>query len=193
MVRISLTRVISALGVVGLAGSLAGGAVSDLRAQSPAGTVDVRFFYDAPSTVEPTYHTAIWLEDKDGRIVKTLYVSQELSDIAYKLGNACPDWVKVAHWSAAPKAEVAAVTAPTPNVGTGAMTFDLARLGVAPGTYGFRFQVHISDEYNILYRGPITVGGPSGAVTLETVYGPGKLDSTDQFVRDMEVRYVAPR
>jgi hypothetical protein len=70
------------------------------------------------------------------------------------------------------------------------MPFDLAKLGIAPGTYGFRFQVHVSEEYNILYRGQFVVGGPGGDIKLETVYGPGKLDTTEQFVRDVEVRYV---
>ena len=193
MVLISLNRVISLVSVVGLAAGLSGGPVSDLQARGPAGTLDVRFFYDAPSTVEPTYHTAIWLEDANGKIVRTLYVSQELSDTGYKLRRACPDWVKQANWSAAPKSDVAAVTAPTPNVGVSEMTFDLTKLGVAPGTYGFRFQVHISEQYNVLHRGQFSAGGPDLAVTLETVYGPGKLESTDQFVRDVEVWYLAPR
>ena len=193
MAFISSNRAIFLLGVIGLAAGLSTGTVSDLRAQSAVGTLDVRFFYDTPTTVEPTYHTAIWLEDKAGKIVKTLYVSQELSDTAYKVGKACPDWVKQANWSAAPKSEVAAVTAPTPNVGVGEMTFDLARLGIAPGTYGFRFQMHVSADYNVLHRGQFTVGGPASDVKLETVYGPGKLDSTQQFVRDVEVRYVVPR
>jgi hypothetical protein len=161
--------------------------------QDAVGSLQVKFFYDAPTTIEPTYHTAIWLEDTNGKIVRTLYVSQELSDTAYKLGKACPDWVKQANWSAAPKSDVAAVTAPTPTVGVGDMTFDLAKLGIPPGTYGIRFQVHISERYNILHRGQFTTGGPAGDVKLETVYGPGRIDSTDQFVRDVEVRYLAPK
>lgn len=175
-----------------LCGAVLVSCASAVAAPAP-GSLHVKFFYDAPSTVEPTYHTAIWIEDQGGKIVKTLYVSQELSDTAYKMGNACPDWVKVANWSAMPKADVAAVTAPTPSVGTGDMTFDLAKLGLAPGTYGFRFQVHISETYNILYRGQFTTSGPDAEVALETVYGPGKLETTDQFVRDVEVRYLAPR
>ncbi len=124
-------------------------------------------------------------------MVRTLYVSQELSDTAYKIGRACPDWVKQANWSTVSKEEVAAVTAPTPNVGVGEFTFDLAALGIAPGTYGFRFQMHVTDEYNVLHRAQFTVGGPSTDLKLETVYGPGKLDTTQQFVRDVEVRYLA--
>lgn len=156
----------------------------------PAGaTLDVRFFYSPPGSVEPTYHTAIWLEDANGKIVKTLFVSQELSGTAYKDGTACPDWVKQAHWEAAPQGVVAAVTAPTPNVGTSELTYDLAKLDLPPGTYGFRFQVHISDAHNVLYRGTFTLGGPDADVKLETLVGPGKMVSAEQFVRDVEVRY----
>jgi len=80
------------------------------------------------------------------------------------------------------------VTAPTPLVGDCVMTFDLA--GIKPGTYGFRFQVHVAEEYNVLHRGQFTVGGPAGALKLETVFGPGKLDSTEQFIRDVQVQYL---
>lgn len=161
--------------------------------QGASGSLVVKFFYDTPTTVEPTYHTAMWLEDKTGKLVKTLFVSSELSSKEYKMGNACPDWVKQAQWEKAPKDEVAAVTAPTPMIGVGDMTFDLAKLKIAPGIYGFRFQVHVTEEYNLLYRGTITVGGPGTDVKLEIVRGPGKLDTTDQFVKDVEVRYVAAK
>ena len=165
-----------------------------LAAQASKSAVElaVRFFFDAPTTIDPTYHTAIWLEDASGKLVKTLYVSQELSDKEYKMGTVCPDWVNKAKWEAAPKTEVAAVTAPTPNVGTGEMSFDLAQIGIAPGTYGFRFQMHIEEEANVLYRGTLVVGGPAATVALDTVVGPGKPSTTDQFVKDLVVRYLVP-
>jgi hypothetical protein len=171
-------------------------AAGGVPAQAPApghgaGTLVVRFFYEAPRSVHPTYHTAIWLEDKAGKLVRTLYVSQELSDREYKLGTVCPDWVKQVKWDQAPAEEVAAVTAPTPVLGEGELAFDLAKLGVPPGTYGFRFQMHVEEDYNVLYRGDVRVGGPSADVALETVTGPGRPSTTDQFVRDLTVRYVA--
>jgi hypothetical protein len=172
------------------AGSWGRASLGATAAQGDAGVLEVKFFFNTPSNVEPTYHTAIWLEDTNGKMAKTLYVSQELSDTQYKVGDACPDWVNKAQWEKAPKTEVAAVTAPTPSVGMGELRFDLATLGIAPGTYGFRFQVHVTDQYNVLYRGQVTVGGPGGEVKLETAFGPGKLDSTEQFVRDVEVRYL---
>lgn len=168
------------------------------QAQTPStptrsGTLVVEFLYMPPTSVEPTYHTAMWLEDAKGNLVKTLFVSQELSSAEYRLGNACPDWVKQAHWEKAPKSEVDAVTAPTPNVGSEAKTFDLDKLGIAPGVYQFKFQVHISDQHNVLHRGEVKVGAVDSTATLEVVYGPGKLEVTDQFVRAVQVRYVAPK
>lgn len=174
-----------------LLGSFWGAPRAMAEAGGSSGTLDVRFFFNTPASVEPTYHTAIWLEDTSGKMVKTLYVSQELSDTQYKVGDYCPDWVNKAHWEKAPKTEVAAVTAPTPSVGAAELSFDLAALGIAPGTYGFRFQVHVTEQYNVLYRGEVTVGGPGSDVKLETAFGPGRLDSTEQFVRDVEVRYLA--
>lgn len=157
-----------------------------------AGTLVVEFLYMPPTSVEPTYHTAMWLEDAKGKLVRTLYVSQELSSAEYKLGNACPDWVKQAHWEKAAKSEVDGVTAPTPNVGSEAKVFDLGQLGVPPGVYQFKFQVHITEQYNVLYRGEVTVGPADSTPKLDVLYGPGKLDVTDQFVREVRVRYVAP-
>lgn len=165
-------------------------------AQAPqaaaAGTLHVSFLYMPPTSVEPTYHTAMWLEDLQGRLVKTLLVSQDLSAGEYKTGDACPDWVKQAHWEKAPKSDVDAVTAPTPNVGSAEKVFNLAEFGVKPGTYQFKFQVHITDQYNVLHHGRVIVGPVSAEVKLDVAVGPGKLAVTDQFVRDVQVQYVAP-
>jgi len=156
-----------------------------------AGMLYVSFLYMPPTSIDPTYHTAMWLEDADGKLVKTLYVSQELSAAEYKMGNVCPDWVKKAHWDTAPKSEVDAVTAPTPNVGSEAKAFDLAQLGVAPGVYQFMFQMHVLEDHNVLFRATVTVGGPDQTPEVEMTQGPGQLVSTDQYVREVRVRYVA--
>jgi hypothetical protein len=184
-----------------LGAALAGAvlAVTGMRAQSApqpsagsAGLLEVTFLYMPPTTIDPTYHTAMWLEDLEGRLVKTLYVSQELSANEYKMGNVCPDWVKKSQWEKAVKSEVDAVTAPTPNVGSEAKVFDLGALGVRPGDYEFKFQMHVLEDHNVLFRAKVTVGGPNQTPALEMTQGPGKLMSTDQYIREVQVRYLAP-
>jgi hypothetical protein len=152
------------------------------------GTVSVSFLYMPPSQIEPTYHTAIWLEDASGRLVKTLFVSHDLSSTEYRMGDACPDWVNQAHWEKAEPSLVDAVTGPTPNVGSGALAFDVAN--VAMGTYRFKLQVHISDKYNVLYTGTLTLGGAPNEAALDTLYSPAKPPGAAEFVRDVRARYV---
>jgi hypothetical protein len=158
-----------------------------------AGVIEITFQYLPPSQLEPSYHTAIWLEDQRGQIVRTLFVSRELSATAYKVGDACPDWVKQAHWEKAAPEVVDAVTGPTPNVGSGALRFDLAGLGVPQGVYEFRFQVHITDDYNVLYRGRVSAAQSSADVAIDTLHSSGRPAGAPEFVRDVQVRYVAPR
>jgi len=162
------------------------------QATPPAATgqLAVSFLYMPPSEVEPTYHTCMWLEDKAGKLVKTLFVSNELSANEYKQGDACPNWVKQASWATAPKALVDAVTGPTPNVGSGAMSFDLKSEGIAAGSYVFCFQVHIVDKYNVLHRGTVTVGQSAQNVKLEVLYSPGKPPGEEDLIRDVRVQYV---
>jgi hypothetical protein len=169
-----------------------GGRLPQTPAAAGSGRLEVAYLYLPPTSIDPTYHTAMWLEDGKGVLLKTLYVSAELSAAEYKTGNACPDWVKKAHWDKAPKSEVDAVTAPTPNVGSEAKVFNLADYGIAPGVYQFRFQMHVAEDHNVLYRGTLTVGPADSKVTLEMTQGPGKLMSTDTYVKDVQVRYLAP-
>lgn len=186
-----------ALGLAILAASvlpLNGATVQAAQQPAPglAGMLEVSYLYMPPTTIDPTYHTAMWLEDGEGRLVKTLYVSQELSATEYKMGNVCPDWVKKSQWEKAAKSEVDAVTAPTPNVGSEAKVFDLAALGVPAGEYVFKFQMHVLEDHNVLFRAKVTVGGANQTPAIEITQGPGKLVSTDQYVREVQVRYLAP-
>ncbi len=155
-----------------------------------SGTLEVNFVYMPPAEVYPTYDTAIWLEDDSGKLVKTLFVSQVLSDTDYKSGEICPDWVTKADWGNAERPMVDAVTRPTPLIGGESHVFDLGALGVSPGTYQFRFEVHFVDEYNILFRGELSVGETAGDVNLEGLYVPKQPDSDQLVVESIRVSYI---
>jgi hypothetical protein len=165
-------------------------AVSGSPSPAATGTVSVSFLYMPPSQIEPTYHTAIWLEDQNGTLVRTLFVSHDLSSTEYRMGDACPDWVNQAHWEKAEPSLVDAVTGPTPNVGSGALAFDVSKLNLAAGNYRFKLQVHISDKYNVLYTGKLSIGDAANEATLEILYSPSKPPGGTEFVRDVRAQYV---
>lgn len=156
---------------------------------NPAGRVEVKFVYLEPGSIDPTYHTAMWLEDAKGNMVQTLFVSNDLSTTGYQSGKACPDWVKQAGWAKAPRSLVNAVTGPTPNVSAGMMTFDLEKFKIAPGKYKFRFEVNIDDQNNVLFQGDLEVGDAAQELKIEKFYLPSKPDIGTDVVKDVEVRY----
>lgn len=168
------------------------GAVSGLAAEPAApvaGTLEVSYLVS--STVDGSRFTAVWLENEAGELVKTLFVSSELAQGAFTVeGEICPDWIKKSNWEKATQAEVDAVSGPTPVVGAQTLSFDLDKLGIAPGVYHFFMQVHIHDDYNILFKGKIPVGREPAEAQTEVLYSPSKYKAAEDLVRDVRARFT---
>jgi hypothetical protein len=157
---------------------------------APAGRIEVSFLYLEPGgSVDPTYHTAMWIEDAKGKMVQTLFVSNELSTTYYETGKACPDWVKQAGWAKAPRSLINAVTGPTPNVSEGTMSFDLGKPGIEPGKYKFRLEVNIDEKYNVLFQGDFEIGNSEQELKMETLYLPSKPETGTDVVKNVKAHY----
>lgn len=147
--------------------------------------------YLVSSSVDGSRYTAVWLENEGGALVKTLFVSTELAQGAFTVeGDICPDWIKKSHWEKATQAEVDAVSGPTPTAGSGTLSFDLNKLGISPGVYVLFMQVHIHDNYNILYKGTIRVGQEPAEAQVEVFYSPTKYAAAEDLVRDVSMRFT---
>ena len=68
--------------------------------------------------------------------------------------------------------------------------FDVATLNLPAGAYQLKLQVHISDKYNVLYTGRLSIGEASNEAALEILYSPSKPPGATEFVRDVRARYV---
>jgi hypothetical protein len=145
--------------------------------------------YLDPGSIDPTYHTAMWLEDAKGNMAQTLFVSNDLSTNYYETGKACPDWVKQAGWAKAPQSTVNAVTGPTPNISAGMMSFDLGKFKIAPGKYKFRFEVNIDEQNNVLFQGDLEVSDSEQELKIETLYLPSKPDIGTDVVKNVAAHY----
>jgi hypothetical protein len=135
--------------------------------------------------------TAVWLENEAGELVKTLFVSSELAQGAFTVeGDICPDWIKKSHWEKASQAEVDAVSGPTPTAGSGSLTFDLKKYGIAPGIYSLCMQIHIHDNYNILYTGKLSLGDKPSETQAEVFYSPTRYESAEDLLRDVRAQFT---
>ncbi len=154
------------------------------------GILEVSFLFNKAEGIVPSYQIAIWLEREDGEYVKTLFVSDWLAGSGIGLEIVCPDWVKQSHWDKVEESEFDAATHPTPPVGSNTMKFDCRKRGILPGSYRFCVQAHITENYNILYRGTIRIGGESSESSAEAFYGPKKHPKAGDILYGVRARYL---
>ncbi len=153
-----------------------------------AGTLQISYLVTSD---DASRFTAVWLESEDGDLVKTFFVSNELAQGAFTVeGDICPDWGKKAHWEKASQSDVDAVSGPTPTAGSGSLSFDLKKLGISPGVYFFCMQIHIHENYNILYKGKIRLGEKPAEVQAEVFYSPARYASAQDLLRDVRARFT---
>ena len=70
------------------------------------------------------------------------------------------------------------------------MSFDLKKLGISPGVYFFCMQIHIHDNYNILYKGQIRLGEKPAEAQAEVFYSPARYASAEDLLRDVRARFT---
>ncbi len=157
-------------------------------AEPVAGKLQITYLV---SSADASRFTAVWLENEGGELVKTLFVSSELAQGAFTVeGDICPDWIKKSHWERASQVEVDAVSGPTPTAGSGSLSLDLKKHGISPGVYYFCMQIHIHDNYNILYKGRIRLGEKTAEVQPEVFYSPKRYESAEDLLHDVRVRFT---
>jgi hypothetical protein len=155
------------------------------------GEVEISFVFGAAEGVAPSFQTAVWLEDEQGKYVKSLFVSEYLAYGGFNDPTICPAWTKVANWAQASEADYDAVSRPTPPIGSHTLRVSCREKGVPAGAYQYCIQVHIIEGYNILYRGKIQIGGSDVEDVPTPSYVPDKHPSADSVVSSVKVRYTS--
>ncbi len=133
--------------------------------------------------------TVAWLEDENGKYVKSLLVSEWLSYGGYKRPVVCVTWSGLADWANVSIEEFDAVTQATPYYGDNELIIDCTKRGLLPGTYYYCVETHVVDEYNILYRGQIKIGQKNDENTAEVKYIPGKFPPGENDLCDVKAQY----
>lgn len=114
---------------------------------------------------------AVWVEDVDGNLVKTLYVTKFTAKGGFEQRpDAIPVWVERA--GIAQGGEIDAVTGATPKSGNVSIVWDLTNesgVRVADGTYRYFVEGTLRWKNHVLFTGEITLDG--SATTSEATAG----------------------
>ncbi|RPJ64037.1 MAG: DUF2271 domain-containing protein [Acidobacteria bacterium] len=169
---------------------LAAGSVLGLAAEPADGTLLISYAFSTAQDLEPSYQIAIWLEKEDGQFVRTLFISEYLAYGGFNDPTICPDWTKIAEWDKATEAEYDAVSKPTPPIGSNTLKLDCKARGIEPGTYVYCVEVHIVENFNILYKGKIAIGAGAAEDTAVATYIPSKHESAANVIHGVAAKYI---
>ncbi|MCD8179487.1 MAG: DUF2271 domain-containing protein [Tannerellaceae bacterium] len=115
---------------------------------------------------------AVWIEDKDGKLLKTLYVTRFTAEGGYVSRPGCtPLWVEKSGAKSLSKEQVDGITGATPQTGDHTYTWDLTDNEgnkVAGGEYTFLVQgTYTYPDHQILFKGNVNLSTPE-EVWIET-------------------------
>jgi hypothetical protein len=105
---------------------------------------------------------AVWVEDEQGKFIKTLYATKYTAAGGWKRREtSIPVWVKKSGLANLTGAQVDAITGATPKTGTLVYTWDGADSSgkaVSTGNYVLFLEGTLRWENQVLYRAPISLG-----------------------------------
>jgi len=167
------------------------------------GSLELSFQYNKqPGPGSNQY--AVWIENADGQVVKTLYVTEFTAKGRSRDGSkpargytyrpSCtPTWVQHVGAESLSDQQIDAFTGATPAQG-GVQTFiwdftDQDNRPVAKGTYRFYIEATYNGPSVVTHTGTVTFGAPAGDIPVETSYIEASEDRMDM-ITDVKARLV---
>ena len=99
---------------------------------------------------------AVWIEDMDGKYIKTLYATKYTAKGGYKnRPDSIPEWVEKSGLASMQKSELDVIAGATPKAGTLSYTWDLSDIS---GDYRFFVEGSLRWKNRVLYSGVVTIG-----------------------------------
>ena len=117
---------------------------------------------------------AVWIEDMDGNIIKTVFVTNFTGEGGYNIRkNSLPIWVKKAKPETMDEEKIDAITGATPKSDTLTYIWDCTDLSgkpVSAGEYRFFVEGTLQWEDSVLFTGMIPIGGEEITVRAKAIY-----------------------
>jgi len=160
-----------------------GADIGTVTPKPATGEVVISFDYTRQTGAASNQH-AIWIEDMDGNLIKSLFASRWTAEGGFATRpDSIALWAERAGLANMSKAEVDAVSGATPRTGPQSYSWDLTDLNgdtVLQGDYVFFVEGTLRWKNFVLFSGVITVGDAPVTVQGEAVFryeGSGRYDA----------------
>ncbi|MDO4563967.1 MAG: DUF2271 domain-containing protein [Clostridia bacterium] len=138
---------------------------------------------------------AVWIEDADGALVKTLYVSSFTADGGYaRRAESLPTWVSKANPAEMEAAAVDAVTSATPQSGLQSHSWDGTNENgdaMPSGEYHVFVEGTLYWTSSVLYSGSFEWGGDTATVEMTPVYTEEDNETNKDMITQVSAEYLA--
>jgi hypothetical protein len=170
---------------------LATAAAQQTTAQSGA-TVELTFTFTRQSGAASNQFAA-WIEDTEGKYIKTLYVTRWTANGGYsRRPSSIPVWVRKSELSKMAKAQIDAVSGATPQTGTVTYAWDgtdSKGTALSTGDYVLVLEGTLRWENQVYYRVPITLGKGTMTPKINVEY-TGDVAAERAMIKDVKVRVL---
>ena len=161
-------------------------------AQQAAAAAELTFTFTRQGGFS-TNQFAVWIEDAQGRHVKTIYATRFTANGGWKRRPASiPVWVKQSGLSGMSNAQVDAITSATPR--TGALNYkwdgtDSRGAALPAGDYTLILEGTLRSENQVIYRAPFCIGQGAGAARVSVEY-KGNSTAERSMIGDVKVQVL---
>jgi hypothetical protein len=158
--------------------------------QSAAAVAEISFSFTRQSG-SASNQFAVWIEDTQGRHVKTVFATNYTANGGWRLREtSIPQWVKQSGLANMTRAQIDALSGATPRNGNLTYQWDGTDSGnvvLPPGDYVIILEATLRWANQVYYSAPIRLGqGPATPeVTVEYIGNPGAEQS---MIRDVTVK-----
>ena len=162
--------------------------------ETSAGVLTVELSFARAGTMASNQY-AVWIEDADGELVKTLYVSSFTADGGYaRREESLPTWVAKANPAEMEAAAVDAITSATPQSGLQRHSWDGTDENgdaMPSGKYHVFVEGTLYWTSSVLYSGSFEWGGDTAAVEMIPVYTEEDNETNKDMITQVSAEYVA--
>jgi hypothetical protein len=136
---------------------------------------------------------AIWVEDSDGELVKTLFVTRFTAEGGYVPRPACtPLWVSKALPAELPQEAIDAFSGATPLTGLQTYVWDLTDASGQPvgeGLYTLMIEATLYGDSEVVFMTPVTIGDKEWSISPEPIR-TSEDETNAQMIRSVNVSYL---
>ncbi len=155
-------------------------------------SVEISFDFTRQTT-QATNQMAIWVEDLDGNLIKTIHATRFTTQGGYtRREDSLSHWTKVFDIENKDQTEIDAVSGATPTDGKSEFYWDGTDQDgnkVPSGQYVVKLEGTLYWSSNVVFEGNVDTGKSEGEITVIATYSETD-DTNKDMIQNVEMKYV---